>query len=72
MVPVIRNLNESFSRTCCIFKVPVGTGRGIGRGKSLAGSVKERMASEGRFGDAQGAWILIPEQCESQTTEVTA
>lgn len=72
VVPVVRSLNESFSRTCCIFKVPVGMGRGIGREKSFAGSVKERMASEERFGEAQSTWILIPEQCKSQTTKVMA
>jgi len=71
-VPVVRNLNESFSCTCCIFKVPVGSGRGIGRGKSFADSVKERMASKGKFGEAQSTWILLLEQCESQMTEVMA
>lgn len=71
VVPVVRNLNESFSCTC-IFKMPVGSGRGIGRGKSFAGSVKERMASEDKFGEAQSTWILLLEQCESQTAEVTA
>ena len=52
--------------------MPVGSGRGIGRGKSFAGSVKERMASEEKFGEAQSTWILLPVQGESQTTEVTA
>lgn len=45
VVPVVRNLNESFSCTC-IFKVPVGSGREIGGGKSFSGIVKERMATE--------------------------
>jgi len=52
--------------------VPVGSGRGIGRGKSFADSVKERMASKGKFGEAQSTWILLLEQCESQMTEVMA
>lgn len=68
VVPVIRNLNESFSCTC-IFKVPVGSGKEIGRGKSFSGIVKERMASEGKAGEAQSTWIFLWDQYESEVTE---
>lgn len=69
MVPVVRNLNESFSCTC-IFKVPVGSGREIGGGKSFSGIVKERMATEKKkIGEEQSTWILLWDQCESEMTE---
>lgn len=68
VVPVVRNLNESFSCTC-IFKVPVGSGTEIGRGKSFSGIVKEGMASEEKIGETQSTWILLWDQYESEMTE---
>lgn len=68
VVPVVRNLNGSFSCTC-IFKVPVGSGKEIGREKSFSGIVKERMASEVKIDEAQSTSIFLWDQYESEMTE---